>query len=197
VFPAIHGLLTVAKSGKMENPAFKVELIKWGDPTVVKLSGELDFASASQLEASLGLVGARGAGAAVLDLSGLAFVDAGGIREIYELCLTAESEGKRVWITSARPHVRRVMEILGVYDYVAARDRPSVDNVLEPSGDAAHPTRCRLAFLRTEAAARQLELPSRATSGTTSDGRPELFSDLHASTRQAQSEGTKRFGSES
>ena len=75
---------------------------------VVAFHGELDLASAPAAEEAL----VRAAGSAVLlDLSGLEFLDAAGLRAILRAKQRIEAGGDRLHIRGAKGIVRRIFEV--------------------------------------------------------------------------------------
>jgi anti-anti-sigma factor len=82
--------------------------------------GELDLATAPVLEQVLEtLVG--GPPAIDFDLSGLTFVDCAGLRPLREALQRAPRSFTQLRLSAARPHVRRVLELTGLSEHVAAR----------------------------------------------------------------------------
>ncbi|MEA2199898.1 MAG: anti-sigma factor antagonist [Solirubrobacteraceae bacterium] len=78
---------------------------------VLVLSGELDVASADQLEALIRQICAQTTIEVVLDLSNLTFIDSAGLRAILlagELC---EDRGHEFAIVPGPTHVQRVFEL--------------------------------------------------------------------------------------
>jgi anti-anti-sigma factor len=79
---------------------------------VLSVSGELDFLSAGSLvRRARGLVDGR-AERLVLDLSGLMFADCAGVRALAAVAGLV-SDHCPVIVRSARPAVRRILELLG------------------------------------------------------------------------------------
>jgi anti-anti-sigma factor len=94
---------------------FSVDVREAGGKLVVAVRGELDLATAPQLEDAL-LPGLRDGGSAVLDLRGLDFMDSTGVRVIVAAHLAAEeSEGYLALVrTDPAGPVGRVLEISGL-----------------------------------------------------------------------------------
>jgi len=87
-----------------------------GDGTVVlEMRGELDIASASQLEAEIRAVESEG-GRLILDLSRLEFIDSSGMRILLAAASRAKANNHGVGIRRAQPAVHRVFEIAGLSD---------------------------------------------------------------------------------
>jgi anti-sigma B factor antagonist len=82
---------------------------------VVSVRGELDLATAPQLESAL-LPGLRDGGSALLDLRGLEFMDSTGVRVIVAAHVTAQEHGGQLSLvrTPSESAVARVLEISGL-----------------------------------------------------------------------------------
>jgi anti-sigma B factor antagonist len=94
---------------------FSVSVEASGGRTVVRVAGELDLATAPQLEEAL-LPGLRAGGSALLDLRGLDFMDSTGVRVIVAGHLAAEEHGGKLSLVRTAPEsaVARVLEISGL-----------------------------------------------------------------------------------
>jgi anti-sigma B factor antagonist len=94
---------------------FSVTVDQDGTRAVVAVRGELDLATASQLESAL-LPGLRDGGFAVLDLRGLEFMDSTGVRVIVAAHHAAQEHGGRLALVRTEPDgpVARVLEISGL-----------------------------------------------------------------------------------
>lgn len=80
----------------------------------VRLSGELDLATAGEVERELERVEATDAASIVLDLSGLTFMDSTGVRLVVNAHTRARAEGRRLTLVRGQAAVQRVMELSGV-----------------------------------------------------------------------------------
>jgi anti-sigma B factor antagonist len=82
---------------------------------VVAVRGELDLATAPQLEEAL-LPGLREGGSALLDLRGLEFMDSTGVRVIVAAHHAAQEHGGSLSLVRTAPDgpVARVLEISGL-----------------------------------------------------------------------------------
>jgi anti-anti-sigma factor len=97
---------------------FSAELLNGEGPTIVRLLGELDLSTTSELEACLDELGD---GADVrLDLSGLSFCDSSGISAMVTGAKRVRKRGGHLSIVSPQPAVRSVLEITGLLDYLSA-----------------------------------------------------------------------------
>ncbi len=94
---------------------FSVTVDRNDTQAVVVVRGELDLATAPQLEAAL-LPGLRDGGSAVLDLRGLEFMDSTGVRVIVAAHHAAQEHGGSLALVRTEPDgpVARVLEISGL-----------------------------------------------------------------------------------
>ncbi|HWH95100.1 MAG TPA: STAS domain-containing protein [Baekduia sp.] len=101
-------------SGSGPEP-FSVAVQAAGGKLVVSARGELDLATATQLEDAL-LPPLREGRSAVLDLRGLEFMDSTGVRVIVAAQLAAQEHGGHLSLVRTAPDgpVGRVLEISGL-----------------------------------------------------------------------------------
>ena len=96
-----------------------------GATTVVTLTGELDLAGAAALEHELD---GGAAGAVVLDLRGLQFMDSTGLRAIVVAALEAERAGGSLALVPGPEPVMRVFDITRMRErltFVAPPEAPA------------------------------------------------------------------------
>lgn len=80
----------------------------------VRVEGEMDLAVIGLVDHEMARAEATDAERIVLDLEGLDFMDASGIRLLLDLTERSESNGGRLRITgTGAPQVRRVLELTG------------------------------------------------------------------------------------
>jgi anti-anti-sigma factor len=94
------------------------------------LTGELDLASAPELEGMVVQACADGASEMLLDLGDVRFIDSSGLKAILSassLCATNRCE---LYLTPVQEPVRRLFELTGVIDKLQFRESPWS----EPSG---------------------------------------------------------------
>ena len=96
----------------------------------LKVAGELDVATASQLAEALRE--ASSAGQVVLDLSELTFLDSCGIRAILELARAQNGNGP-VIILNPSQAVRRVFDIIGIAQHAGIELRRTDGRVTVPA----------------------------------------------------------------
>jgi stage II sporulation protein AA (anti-sigma F factor antagonist) len=96
-------------------PPFSISVERHDGHVVVTARGELDLATASELEGALVPVVSDG-GHAVLDLRGLEFMDSSGVRVIVGAHLAAKEHGGRLSLVrlAAGTPIQRVLEICGL-----------------------------------------------------------------------------------
>lgn len=87
-----------------------------GDSHYVELFGELDLACADAVAREVARVEATGVGGIVLDLSGLQFMDASGVRLLLELDARSRRDGGRLGLLRGQPPVQQVLRLTGVED---------------------------------------------------------------------------------
>jgi anti-anti-sigma factor len=84
-----------------------------GHATAV-IRGELDAATADAAREYVANVIARSRGAVEVDLTGLSFCDARGLRALVGMAACARSNGRRLKLTGTRPGIVKIMRITGV-----------------------------------------------------------------------------------
>jgi anti-sigma B factor antagonist len=89
----------------MYEESFVVERLVERDLEIIRVQGELDIATAPQLESELGEV----EGDAVIDLTECTFIDSGGIHVLVRACTRIGAS-----VICPRQDLRRVFEIVAV-----------------------------------------------------------------------------------
>jgi anti-anti-sigma factor len=104
---------------------FSVEVSDEDGRVVVVVRGELDLATADQLEDAL-LPPCRAGRPTVLDVRGLDFMDSSGIRVVIAAHHAAQQEGGRLTLVRGGPRsaAGRVLEISGLDDVLEIVDEP-------------------------------------------------------------------------
>ena len=112
---AVHPIVRTAETQVTGyTDTFSASVDETGDRAVVSLCGELDLASAPDLQACLQTVLDHGARRVVIDLDGLAFCDSTGISALVRAVNHARRNGRTLVLRRPRAGVRRVLEITGV-----------------------------------------------------------------------------------
>lgn len=89
-----------------------------GDRTVVTPIGELDLASAPDLDRALTQSVEQNDGDLVLDLGQLSFIDSTGLRTVLDHTRRQEAAGARLVIRACSDAVLRVLDLSGVRDHL-------------------------------------------------------------------------------
>ena len=84
-----------------------------GHATAV-IRGELDAATADAAREYVANVIARGSGTIEVDLTGLSFCDARGLRALVGMATRARASGRQLKLTGTRPGIVKIMQITGV-----------------------------------------------------------------------------------
>jgi anti-sigma B factor antagonist len=85
-----------------------------GDVVRASVAGELDGASAARLQRSLSAVIAVSAGAVVLDMSGVSFIDSTGLRVLVVLQRRLSAQRRPLTLGDVSAQTRRLLEISGL-----------------------------------------------------------------------------------
>jgi anti-sigma B factor antagonist len=93
---------------------FEVESVQVGDDLCVLVSGELDLASADKLEEAIRVGEKSKAGAIVVDLTNLRFMDSTGISVLMKAHTRSRQDGDRVrFLPSKYDAVRQLVAVTG------------------------------------------------------------------------------------
>lgn len=93
-----------------------------GPSIVVEVDGELDMASAPQLEEALDRAWRDAPDTIVLDLGNLRFMDMSGLRLLLGASQRAEERGTEFTLTNVRDSIRRVLTLVGANGLLPIRD---------------------------------------------------------------------------
>lgn len=91
---------------------FRVDVHKEDGATVIAIAGELDLASAPQLEEALER--AQSDGSVTLDLRDLDFMDSTGLSVLVRAHQAAEAAGRTLTLVQGPPQVQRLLSLTGV-----------------------------------------------------------------------------------
>jgi anti-anti-sigma factor len=86
---------------------------------IVAPPGALDLATSRALATELGDLAGQSASAAILDLSGLSFMDSVGLGVVLKAASRFHRQGKRLAIVSPQGNVRRLFAFAGMEDRLA------------------------------------------------------------------------------
>jgi anti-sigma B factor antagonist len=99
----------------MASTVFTVQDVQSGQRHTLALSGELDIATAPDLEEAVEGLRENGGGAIVLDLSELTFMDSTGLQAILAAERLCEGRGYDFWVTGVNGPVRRLFDLTGAF----------------------------------------------------------------------------------
>jgi anti-sigma B factor antagonist len=99
--------------------SFIVEPITLAGARGVALRGELDLTGAPRIEEQLQSALLDGTGAYVLDLSGLSFMDSGGVNALLRARSLLGREERALVVVCPPGPVHRAIEVIGVADVLA------------------------------------------------------------------------------
>ena len=88
----------------------------------IRLEGELDLATAEELERELLRVEGSDALSIVLDLSGLEFIDSTGVRLLIQADARSRANSNRLALLRGPRAVQRVFELIGILDRLPFAD---------------------------------------------------------------------------
>ena len=91
-----------------------IRSVREGGVHTVALTGELDLATAGEVDKELARVEATDAESIVLDLSGLTFMDSTGVRLVVTAHARSRADANRLTLRRGQAAVQRVMELSGV-----------------------------------------------------------------------------------
>ena len=116
----------IVPPGSMSGLQVKIE--RDGGRTRVALSGELDIASAEQLDEGLAGVEGDAGETLVLDLRGVEFIDSTGIRAVIAADVRARADGRRLVVVRGAKAVERVLSLTQLDERLELVDDPdSID----------------------------------------------------------------------
>lgn len=84
-----------------------------GEAMRLAVSGEIDLATAPQMQAALKSLAEEGAAVIVVDMGALEFIDASGIGVLLSAAADARAQGHRLVLARVPPLVRRILELVG------------------------------------------------------------------------------------
>jgi anti-anti-sigma factor len=107
------------------------------DRAILELHGELDLAGAPLLAAELQRAQVARAGAVVLDLQNLQFIDSAGLRVILAEHEDATERGQEFALTKGSPQVQRLLAVAGVSGHLRTIASPEDLLLKDANGSGA------------------------------------------------------------
>lgn len=108
----------------MSVPTFDVQTTRDGDVVVISPAGELDIATAPQLEQAIAEATAGGADTLVLDMRGVTFMDSTGLRTLVQTHQRSETEGFGLSIWRGPSQIDRLLSVSGLESILPLTDAP-------------------------------------------------------------------------
>jgi anti-sigma B factor antagonist len=93
-----------------------INFVERGGSLILVVDGELDLATAPQLDEALTRAQAGGVSELVVDLDQVGFVDSSGLHVLIMHVGRMGENGRRLRLTKGSPQVRRLFELSGVSD---------------------------------------------------------------------------------
>ena len=109
----------------MTVPAFELRVVRSEARLHLAPSGELDIATAPQLEQAISAATAEPVSELVLDLRELTFMDSTGLRTLAQANVKAEQSGTALSIWRGPRQIERVLEISGLGPLLPLADAPA------------------------------------------------------------------------
>ena len=100
------------------SPGFSITVENDPDGVLVRIVGEIDLATAPEVNRVCEELVGNGHGRLLLDLDGVEFMDSTGLSAIAGAKQAADSNGHRLAIRCGSPQVRRLFELTGMLDYL-------------------------------------------------------------------------------
>jgi anti-sigma B factor antagonist len=104
--------------------SFTVQLQQRSDATVIVVSGELDIASAPELEQALNQIRPELTKLVVVDLRELGFMDSTGLSIIVRAHQRLSEQDCELTLTNGPPQVQRLLDLTGVADRLRLGSEP-------------------------------------------------------------------------
>jgi anti-sigma B factor antagonist len=105
-----------AESRLLQEQLLTIRSEREGPAHLIQVFGELDLATALRLDAELERLEAGDAEQVLLDLSGLDFIDAAGVRVLVAATARFDDNPKRFHMFRGGPAIERILRILGLDD---------------------------------------------------------------------------------
>ena len=106
----------------MDDQVFDIHWSQVDGQARVRFIGELDMAAVEQAHDEATEVLDRTAGALVVDLSGLTFCDASGIRLLLQLDAETKGRGRTMVLLHPTPFLSRVFDVVGISESLRIKD---------------------------------------------------------------------------
>jgi anti-sigma B factor antagonist len=102
---------------------FRTECCRTRSTTVLSVYGELDLSVAFRLGVQIDRAFARGSRTLVVDLAGVSFIDATGLRPLHRAAIGARESDRRLVLLRGAPCVDALIERCGLESHFEVLDR--------------------------------------------------------------------------
>jgi anti-anti-sigma factor len=85
-----------------------------GEPLVVTVRGEVDLATAPELETAVNQAFEAADGSVLLDLGAMSFIDSSGLRVLVALSNDARARGATLTLRNVPRHAERILDLTGL-----------------------------------------------------------------------------------
>jgi anti-sigma B factor antagonist len=110
---------TSGSSTPAESPEpFRCDVVEEPGRVRVAPVGELDLVTAEPLVQTIREVRRSGVKHLILDLRGVSFIDASGVRLAFHLHTEAADDGLRLELVPGPPNVQRIFELTGAHEWL-------------------------------------------------------------------------------
>jgi len=111
----------------MEDIPLQVRITRTGKNVTVNVSGEVDLATAPQLDMALSEALAGGGTRLLLDFHGVTFLDSEGMKALVKAHRRLNERGGKIAIVGCRRSVGRLFDLLGLATAFGIKDRARDD----------------------------------------------------------------------
>lgn len=95
----------------------EVGSVRAGEPREIHVRGEIDLATAPELETQIRAAFDGGPSTLVIDLGGLTFIDSSGLRVLVALSNEAGERGAALVLRNVPRHAQRVFDLTGLAEF--------------------------------------------------------------------------------
>jgi anti-sigma B factor antagonist len=102
---------------------FSIQAVTEGPTTTLRVAGEVDLATADELNQAIAAALQAGPGALVVDLAEVTFLDSTGLAVLVAVTNQTGTSGVRLTIRDPAPRVRNVIRITGLGEFLPIEPR--------------------------------------------------------------------------
>ena len=110
----------------------EIHIEKGGERAVVRLTGEFDISGVRDFHRALAAI-EPGAQIVCIDLRGLSFLGASGLRSLLDVQTRSRRDGFQLVVVKGPPLVHRVFEMTGIEHRLVMLDDPAEGNGKDPA----------------------------------------------------------------